>query len=73
MRYLGYGVGHKGQPNSLESLTTDGDDDCLEEDRLDLKNMERIARDQSLQHGTEEPDDTSEENCDSDFSSESDD
>ena len=75
MRFLGYGIGHKGQANLPESLTTDHDDDCLEEDRLDSQNIECIKLSwQTLHHGTQVSgghDDPS--GNDSDYSNQSDD
>lgn len=43
MRFLGCGVGHKGQTKCVEPSNEADDQDDLEEDILDLQNMTRIA------------------------------
>ena len=77
MRYLGYGIGHRGQVNLPESLTTDRDEDCLEEDRLDSQNIEHIKLNwQTVHHDNGASvghDNASGNHSDSDFSDQSDD
>ena len=50
MRYLGYGIGHKGQIKYAGPPIEVDNQAFSEEDALDLQNMERIARDATDLH-----------------------
>lgn len=58
MRFLGYGIGHKNQTKCVEPSDEVDDQDDLEEDKLDLQNMARIAHNQNMQPMSELVDDT---------------